>query len=58
MLEKRRGGGLGPKSLCTKNDRIRFSQLYIPLFPTVVTLVWAGGGTGSLLRPLLGGGGG
>ena len=46
MLNGRGGGargGLGPQNLCTKNGPIRFSQLQISLFPTMVTLVWRGG---------------
>ena len=39
------GGALGPTSLCTKNGPTTLSQRYIPLFPTVVPLVWGGGGS-------------
>ena len=39
------GGGLGPKWLCTKKGPIRFSQLQISFFPTMVTLVLVGGGS-------------
>ena len=38
------GGGLGPKILCTKNSPIRFSPLKVSFFPTMVILVWRGGG--------------
>ena len=38
------GGGLGPKSLCTKYGPIRFSQSSISFFSTMVTLVWGRGG--------------
>ena len=36
-----RGGGLGPKSLCTKNGPTRFSLLQIVM--PIVTLLWRGG---------------
>ena len=39
-----RGGGRGPKSLCIKKGLTTFSQ--ISFFPTMVTLVWRGGGGG------------
>ena len=49
-------GGVGPKSLCTKNGPIRFSQRYISFFGTMVT--WVGGvegvwGEGSPPHPLV-----
>ena len=50
VFEGGQGGGLGPKTLCTKNHPTRISLLQISLFPTVVTLVWGavrGGGGGS-----------
>ena len=42
------GGGMEPKSLCTKNGPTRFSQLQISFFRTVVTLVWRGGVQGGV----------
>ena len=39
-------GGLGPKSVCTKNGPTRFSELQISFFPTMAALVWGGGGAG------------
>ena len=45
VLEEGRGGGggLGPKSLRTKNGPIRFSLMQISVFPTMVPLVGVGG---------------
>ena len=40
VFRREEGGGLGPKSVCTKNGPIRFSQWEIPFCPTMVTLVW------------------
>ena len=40
-------GGLGPKSLCTKMARQDFPNgKFIVFLPTMVTLVWGGGGPG------------
>ena len=47
-------GGLGPKKFCTKNGPTRFSLFQITFFPTVVTLIWRGGGfPGGGYPPLL-----
>ena len=51
MYEKRGGGGgeggIGPKSLRTKNSPTRFSQWQDSVFSTMVTLVGGGGGGSS-----------
>ena len=49
-LKGLRGGGLGPKSVCTTNSPTRFSLLQILFFPTMVTLVWREGGVTLLLQ--------
>ena len=50
LLEEGRGG-LGHKSVCTKNGLIRFSQRQIPYFPTMVTSVGGGGGSSDGCHP-------
>ena len=40
------GGGLGPKSLCSKNGPTRLFQLQISFFLTMVPLVLRGGSSG------------
>ena len=47
MRREEGSGGLGPKVLCTIKGPIRFSQRYISFFPTMVPLVWKGGGGGA-----------
>ena len=42
--EEAGGGGLRPNTLCTKNGPTRCSRLQISFFPTLITLVWRGGG--------------
>ena len=44
---------MGPKSVCTKNGPTRVSPLQTALLPTMVTLVWGGGGVRGGYPPLL-----
>ena len=43
-IRREGGGGLGPKSVGTKNGPTGFSQRQLSFSPTMVPLVWGGGG--------------